>query len=127
MIDGAVGEKGLEVHTHVPEDDAQVDIIEELDLGVSVNEPEWDWDDEAKQVGNCNPLVTSTDGEHVAGDGPSDGEGVVLLDILAGPDIGAFDGGEDLVLVGHDGLHHYVVKDSADDGSEHLRGKSASG
>lgn len=114
-------------HTHIPEDDAQVDIVEELDLGISVNEPEWDWDDEAKQVGNRDPLVASTNGEHVAGDGPGYGEGVVLLDVLTGPDVGAFDGGKDVELVCHDGLHHHVVEDGADDGSEHLCGKSTLG
>jgi len=112
-------------HTHVPEDDTHVDVIEELDLGVSIHEPKGEWDDEAKQVSDRDPLVSSTNREHVAGDGPRDGERVILLDVLARPDVGAFDGGEDVELVGHNGLHHDVVEDGANDSAHHLRSEGA--
>lgn len=68
-------------------------------------------------------MVPRADGEHLAGDGPGDGEGVVLLDVLAGPDVGAGNGGKDEELVGDDGLHHNVVEDGAEDAAPQLRGE----
>lgn len=58
-----VGEAGGvdtdEEPAHVPEDDGEVDVGEDAVAGVAVKDPEWDGDDEAKEVGDGDPLVTS--------------------------------------------------------------------
>ena len=119
-----IGSLGMLIErTHVPKDDTQIDVVEEFNLGVLVCEPERDWHDEAKQVTNCDPLVASADGEHVAGNGPGDGKGIVLLDVLAGPDVRAFNRRENRELIRNDGLHHNVVEDGSNDGSCHLGGE----
>ena len=134
---------------HVPQDDGQVDVLEEADLGVTVDEPEGDGDQEAEEVGDRDPLVAGADGEHLARDTPGDGEGVVLLDVLAGPDleggvsgvswgrffyscgdsgtyIGSFNGCEDVTLVCDDVAHHNVIEDGTDDAAQHLSCKGTS-
>lgn len=113
--------------SHVPEDDTEVEVLEEADLGVAVQEPEGERDREAQEVRERDPLVPPADGEHLAGDGPRDSEGVVLLDVLAGPDVGAGDGGKDVILVGDDGLHHNVIEDGAEDAAPHLGGEGGFG
>lgn len=44
----------------------------------------------ADEVGDGDPFVSSTDGEHLWSDGPGDGEGVELLDLRSTPNIGTF-------------------------------------
>jgi len=109
---------------HVPEDDGEVEVAEDLELGVAVQQPEWDWHDETYEVGDCHPLVARADGEHVAGDTPGDGQRVVLLHVLTGPDVGALGGFQDVGLSADDGLHHDVVEDGTDDATKNLEGES---
>lgn len=129
--DGEVRQNGgvdtNEQPTHVPENDGQVDVLEEADLGEPIRQPERDRHDEADEIGDSDPLVPRPNREHIAGNGPRDREGVVLLDVLPGPDVGAFDGGQDVVLIGDDDLHDDVVEDGADDGTDHLRGEGGFG
>ena len=47
-------------------------------------------------------------------------EAVEELDVLPGPDIGAFDGEQDIPLVCHDAVHHDVIEDRPNEGTEHL-------
>ena len=108
---------------HVPEDDGEVEVAEDFELGVAVQQPEWDWHDEAYKVGDGYPLVAGADGEHVPGDTPGDGQRVVLLHVLTRPDIGALGGFQDVGLSTDDGLHHDVVEDGADDATKDLEGK----
>jgi len=110
---------------HVPENDGQVDITEESDLGVAVDDPEGEGDEEACEVGERNPLVSSTDGKHVTCDTPGNGKGVVLLDVLTRPDVGALDGGQDSKLVVNNALHHDVVEDCANNAAEYLSREGA--
>ncbi len=56
-----------------------------------VAKPHRNGDEEANEVGNGDPLVLGTDREHVLGDGPSDGKGVELLNVLTRPDVGTED------------------------------------
>lgn len=77
---------------HVPQDDRGVEVAPVLVAGEAEGEVGWDWYDEAEEEGESDPFVAGADAEHVLGDGPGDGEGVELLDVLAGPDVGALDG-----------------------------------
>jgi hypothetical protein len=115
------------VRTHIPKDDTQVDVVEEFDLGVFVGQPEWNRYNESKQIANCDPLVASTNGEHITSNGPSDGKGIILLDILAGPDIRSLNRCKDLELVSNNSFHHDIVEDGPDDSSHHLGGKCTLG
>ena len=72
---------------HVPQDDGQIDVLEEADPGETVSEVEGDGDQEAEEVSDGDPLVFGTNGEHLVGHGPSEGQGVVLLNVLARPDL----------------------------------------
>ena len=65
----------------------------------AVGEPKGNRDKETKQVGDCDPLVFGADGESVTCDTPSDGQGVELLDVLAGPNVGASESFQDGSLV----------------------------
>jgi len=108
---------------HVPEDDGEVEVAEDFHLGVAVEQPEGHGHDEAEQVRDRDPLVARADGEHVVCHTPGDGQGVVLLHVLAGPDVGAFGRGQNVGLCAHDGLHHDVVEDGSDDAAEDLEGE----
>lgn len=92
--------------THEPEDDGRVDVAEVFVAGEAVAEVQRDGDDDAEEVGDCDPLVSRADAEHVCGDAPCDGEGVELLDVLPRPDVCSLDGFEDGTLVLDDGDHH---------------------
>lgn len=89
---------------HIPQDHGDVHVLEEWVLGVAVSQPEGYGDDEADEVRNSDPFVSSADGEELGGHGPGDGEGIepgnhlsrynrrlwrmnLLLDILATPNI----------------------------------------
>ena len=85
--------------THLPEDDGGVDVAEGGVWVVAVDEPEGNGDDEADEIGDRDPLVFGADGEGVAGDAPGDGEGVELLNVLAGPDVRAGEAFEDGCLI----------------------------
>ena len=96
------GNGGVDPHkqvAHLPEDDGRVDVAEGGVRVVAVDEPEGHGDDEADEVGDRDPLVFGADGEGVAGDAPGDGEGVELLNVLAGPDVRAGEAFEDGSLV----------------------------
>lgn len=107
-------------HTHVPENDVEVNVIEELNLGVSVYKPEWNRHDESNEVGDGDPLIPSSDAEHIICYTPCYGESIVLLHILPRPDVRAFDRGQDLKLVRDNSLHHDIVEDCANDRASHL-------
>lgn len=55
--------------------------------------------EEADQVCRSDPLVSGTDGEHLWGDGPGDGQGVELLNVGTGPNAGTFNSDENLGLI----------------------------
>ena len=101
---------------HVPEDDRGVDVAPVLVSGPAVGEVCRDWDDEADQEGQRDPLVARADAEHLAGYAPGDGEGVELLYVLAGPDVGALDRLQDLALVLDDRDHHDPIYEVVSDG-----------
>jgi len=111
----------------LPQDDGGVDVAEDWVRPVSVCEPERDRDHETDEIGNGDPLVFCADGEGVRGDGPGDGEGVELLDVLAGPDVGPSEALEDGGLVIDDGYHHDPVHDCADNASHDLDGEGVAG
>lgn len=91
----------------------------------AVEQVEGKGDHEADEEGESDPLVTGAVAEHVAGkSAPGNGLRVVLLDVLAGPDIGALDGEEDIALVVDNGDHHDVVEDGTNHSSDHLSGES---
>jgi hypothetical protein len=96
------GNGGIDPHkqvAHLPEDDGGVDVAEGGVRVIAVDEPEGHRDDEADEIGDRDPLVFGADGEGVAGDAPGDGEGVELLNVLAGPDVRAGEAFEDGGLV----------------------------
>ena len=72
-VAGAGGVDANEEVAHVPEDDGQIDVLEEADPGVSVEYPKWYRNSEPNQKRQCHPLVTRSDREHVACNAPSDG------------------------------------------------------
>lgn len=73
--------------SHVPEDNSQVGVAEELDLGVTVDDVERHRHDETNQVRDRHPLVSGADGEHVTSDTPRDGKSIVTLDVCSRPDV----------------------------------------
>ena len=75
---------------------------------------------EADEEGDGNPLVACPDGEHLGGDGPRDSEGVELLDLSAGPNVGSFGGFENWRLVVDDADHHHVVEKSTKNATDDL-------
>lgn len=83
----------------MPEDDGRVYVAEEGVWMESIGEPEGEGRDEPEEEGYGYPLVFSAYGEDVAGHGPGYGEGVELLDVLAGPDVGTCYPEEDLALI----------------------------
>ena len=94
---------------HVPEDDRRVEVAPVLVAGVAVCEVCWDWDDETNEESQCDPFVAGADAEHVLGQAPGNSEGVELLDVLTGPDVGALDRLQDLSLILDDRNHHNPV------------------
>lgn len=62
--------------------------------------------EQTEEIRPRDPLVPFPDREELVGERPGDGLRVVLLGLLAGPDVGAFDGEEDVALVVDDGVHH---------------------
>lgn len=129
--DKEIGEDG-----GVDADTKPTDIVSH-DGGVPVPEPrsgeqaveqvEGKGDHEADEEGEGDPLVTGAVAEHVAGkSAPGYGLRVVLLDVLAGPDVGALDGEEDIALVVDNGDHHDIVEDGTNHSSDHLSGESGS-
>lgn len=82
---------GIDAHkqpAHVPEDNGSVEEHQgspssELTGCEAVHEVEGDWDTKADDECNCNPLVTSTNREHVLGDRPGYSKSIELLDICA--------------------------------------------
>lgn len=76
---------------HVPENDRRVDVAPSPVASEAVGNVSGDGHDEADQEGEGNPFVARADAEHLAGYAPGDGEGVELLDVLAGPDVCALD------------------------------------
>jgi hypothetical protein len=67
-----------------------------------VHEVEGQWNEEADKVCGSDPLVAGADGKHLGGDRPSDGKGVELLNVCAGPNAGTFDRDKDCGLVLND-------------------------
>ena len=112
---------------HVPEDDGQVDVGEELVRTELVGDPEGERHEEAEQIRYGDPLVTAADAEHFLGNGPCDGKRIELLYVLSGPDVRSLDGLQDGCLCLDDGQHHNVVEESSDDAAENLNGVGASG
>lgn len=96
--------------THLPEDDGEIDVAEERVGEVAIEEPEGDGNDEAENIGDCDPLVLRADGEGVLCDGPGDGEGVELLDVLTRPNVGANETLEDRSLVVDDAGEKSVLR-----------------
>ena len=91
-------------------DDGSVQVVEPELREVTVPNPEWHRNCEANDVGPRHPLVSLADGEQLVGETtPSDCLGVVLLRLLARPDVGAFDREEDGALVIDNGVHEDVV------------------
>lgn len=77
---------------------------------------EGDGEHEADDEGVGYPLVGAAGGEDLFCEAaPGDGLRVVGLWALAGLDVGAFDGDEDLALVFGDGVHEDIGEDAADD------------
>lgn len=77
---------------------------------VAVGEPKRDRDNETKKVGDRDPLIFGANGEGVTCDTPSDGQGVELLDVLAGPDVGASKTLQNRSLVVDDSVHTSVFR-----------------
>jgi hypothetical protein len=85
--------------THLPQDDRGVDVPECCVRIKAIGEPKGNRDKETKQVGDRDPLVFGADGESVTCNTPSDSQGVELLYVLAGPDVGASESFQDGSLV----------------------------
>ena len=71
----------------VPEDDASVHVVESLLRVESVKHIKRQRGEEAEQICDRNPLVSASNGEHLLGHAPRDSHGVVLLHVLARPDV----------------------------------------
>ncbi len=51
--------------THIPKDNRRIEIAPDTLSGEApVEEIEWEWDNEADEIGDCHPLVAGADGEH---------------------------------------------------------------
>ena len=90
-------------------------------------DPQRERNKESKQVRNRDELISTTNREHRARNGPRDRERVELLHILSRPNVGALDGLEDVELVLHDAQHHNVVEQGADDAADGLEGEGGFG
>lgn len=105
-------------------DQKGVDVIQTQLREVLVAEPEGERDEDTDGKGDGDHVVCAAGGEDLAGcAAPCDGLGVVVLHVLAGPDVGGL-AEENVALVLDDGVHHDPVQDGADDGAEDLGGKS---
>jgi len=80
---GDAGVDADEEPTHVPQDHGDIDVLEEWVLGVAVGQPEWYWDDEADEVRNGDPFVSTANGEELGGHGPGDSESVESRQIFS--------------------------------------------
>jgi hypothetical protein len=98
----------------------QVNVREDAPACPSVQEEEGERNSKSDDVRDRNPLVLGTDGEHVLGDGPGNGQGIELLDILTRPDVGAFDGQKERRLIFDNRQHDAVVQEGADDAANNL-------
>ena len=71
-----------------------------------MHEPEWNGNEQAKDISPRDPLVALAVGEELMRKrAPGDGLRVVLLNLLAGPDIGALDRHQDVALMEEDRAH----------------------
>jgi len=112
--------------THLPQDDGQVEVSEYRAFGVAVEEPKGNWDDEAEEVRDCDPLIFGTDGVFVFGYAPRNGQGVELLDELPAPNVGALEPLQDWFLILDDRNHHNPIQEGPDDTSHDLDEESVS-
>jgi hypothetical protein len=72
-----------------------------------MDDPEWDGDEEADNVGPCDPLVTLATREKLVREAtPCNGLGVVLLWLLAGPNVCPLHRQQNFALVNDDRVHH---------------------
>jgi hypothetical protein len=60
---GNTGVDSDEEPSHVPEYHRDVDVLEERMLGVAVSQPKWYGNEEAEEVGDGDPFVSTSDGE----------------------------------------------------------------
>jgi hypothetical protein len=96
--------------THLPQDNRGVDVAEGWVRVEAVGEPKGNWYKESQQVRDRHPLVLGADGECVRCDTPGDSKCVELLDVLAGPDVGASKTFQDGSLVVDDSGHVSVLR-----------------
>jgi len=110
-------------------DDGGVDVVESKLGEELVSDPEGEGSEDADSETDGDHVVLAVGGteDFVAGTAPCDGLGVVGLHVLAGPDVGSFDGEEDVALVVDDGVHHDPVEDGTDDGTEDLGREGGAG
>ena len=86
-------------------------------------EPEGERDKDTDGEGDGYHVVCAAGGEDLAGcAAPCNSLGVVVLHVLAGPDVGGL-AEEDVSLVLDDGVHHDPVEDSTGHGSQNLSGE----
>lgn len=94
---------------HIPENDRWVEVAPGWVFGVAVGNVRGNRNDEANQVGQCNPLVTRTHTEHFGCDAPCNRKSVELLDVLTGPDVCALNRLQDWSLILDNTVHHHPV------------------
>ena len=75
--------------THVPADYGQVDVSPENMGSVSVDEPEGEWNSEAHEVCESDPLVSLAYRNKILGHAEDDCKSVELLNVLSTPDVRA--------------------------------------
>ncbi len=93
--------------SEVPENDGEIQVRPDLLLGEEfVHEVEGKRDEEAEEIGDADPFVTSTNGEHFRGHRPGDSGTVQTLDVDPRPNGGSFNGQESWKLVGDDTVRH---------------------
>lgn len=68
-------------------------------------------------------MVLCADGEGIVGDTPGNGQRVELLDVLAGPNVGAQNTEQNFTLILDNGNHHDPVEDGAHHATNHLDGE----
>jgi hypothetical protein len=73
---GNTGVDSDEKPAHVPEYHRDVDVLEERMFGVAVSQPEWYRDEEAEEVGDGDPFVSTSNGEELGGHRPGDSESI---------------------------------------------------
>lgn len=99
--------------THVPQNDGQIDICEELLPPEPVGKPERDGDGKSEQEGERHPLIPSPHGEHVLGNTPRDGQAVELLNVRPTPDVRTLDGCQDGCLTLHNPEREIPVRNGS--------------